>query len=558
MTACRVFSRGRKVAIMGRKSNLARGPIAFVGLLLAAACGGSSSTPAPPPPPPPPSSSGPTWTQGVFQPASQFKDRCAAVRTGVDIEGNAFPDRQGSLLEELFWLRSWTNETYLWNAEVADRNPATFSNRLTFFDALRTTAKTSSGKDKDNFHFSQPTAEFLAQRNLAPTASYGEQLIAISRTVPRDFRVLFTEPGSPAAEIVMGEANLVRGARILKVDNVDLVNSNTQAEINILNAGLFPANAGEQHFFEVQDPGAAFPRTIMMVSANIASKPVNRTSVINSPTGNVGYILFNTFSPFASELEIANAIAAMKTQGVADVILDLRYNGGGLLAVASQLGYMIAGDARTSGKTFERLQFNAAAGNRNPVTGQLNQPLPFFNTGLGFSLPDGGPLQTLNLSRVFILSTGDTCSASESVINALRGVDVEVILIGGGTCGKPFGFFPTDNCGETYFTIQFQGVNNKDFGDYADGFIAQNSTASFGVRISGCAVADDLNHELGDQNEALLAAALQYRANATCPPQLSALVAARSLTGDPSTAIDLPAAGGVYDRNRDMRMPAFQ
>lgn len=543
----------------GRNLFFARAPSLSIVLFLAAACSGSSSPPATSsPPPPPPTSSGPTWTQGVFQPASQFKDRCAVVRTGVDIEGNAFPDRLGSLLEELFWLRSWTNETYLWNTEVADRDPATFSNRLTYFGVLRTTAQTPSGKDKDNFHFSQPTAEFLAQRNLAPTASYGEQLIALSNTIPRDFRVLYTEPGSPAAEVVMGEVNLVRGARILKVDNVDLVNANTQAEINILNAGLFPANAGEQHVFEVQDPGAAFPRTIMMVSADIAPKPVNRTSVISTPTGNVGYILFNTFSPFASEIEIANAIAAMKTQGVADIILDLRYNGGGLLAVASQLGYMIAGDAQTAGKTFERLQFNAAAGNLNPVTGQLNQPLPFFNTGLGFSLPDGAPLQTLNLPRVFILSTGDTCSASESVINALRGVDIEVALIGGGTCGKPFGFFPTDNCGETYFTIQFQGVNNKDFGDYADGFIPQNSTASFGVRIPGCAVADDLNHELGDQNEALLAAALQFRANATCPPQLSALVATQSVIGDPATAIDLPVSAGVYERNRDMRMPGLQ
>jgi C-terminal processing protease CtpA/Prc len=542
---------------MSRNLFRARAPFAALSFLLAAACSGSSSAP-PTRTPPPPTSSGPTWTQGVFESASRFQDRCAVVRTGVDIEGNAFPDRQGTLLEELFWLRSWTNETYLWNTEVVDRNPANFSNRLTYFDVLRTTATTSSGKDKDNFHFSQPTAEFLAQRNLAPSASYGEQLIAISRTIPRDFRVLYTEPGSPAAEIVMGEANLVRGARILKVDNVDLVNANTQAEVNILNAGLFPTNAGEQHTFEVLDPGAAFPRTILMVSADIAAKPVNRTSVVGTPSGNVGYILFNTFSPFASEIEIANAIASMKAQGVVDIILDLRYNGGGLLAVASQLGYMIAGNARTSGKTFERLQFNAAAGNRNPVTGQLNQPLPFFDTGLGFSLPDGAPLQALDLPRVFVLSTDNTCSASESVINALRGVDVEVVLIGGATCGKPFGFFPTDNCGETYFTIQFQGVNNKNFGDYADGFIPQNSTASFGVRIPGCSVADDLNHDLGDPNEALLAAALQYRTSATWPPQSSSLAALRASTGDPSTAIDLPASDGVYDRNRDMRMPGFQ
>jgi hypothetical protein len=53
----------------------------------------------------------------------------------------------------------------------------------------------------------------------------------------------------------------------------------------------------------------------------------------------------------------------------------------------------------------------------------------------------------------------------------LRGIDVEVVQIGSPTCGKPYGFYPTDNCGTTYFTIQFQGVNNKGFGDFADGFI---------------------------------------------------------------------------------------
>ena len=60
-----------------------------------------------------------------------------------------------------------------------------------------------------------------------------------------------------------------------------------------------------------------------------------------------------------------------------------------------------------------------------------------------------------------VLTGPDTCSASESVINGLRGVDVEVNLIGGPTCGKPYGFYPQDNCGTTYFAIQFQGVNAR-------------------------------------------------------------------------------------------------
>ncbi|MEO1135164.1 MAG: S41 family peptidase [Pseudomonadota bacterium] len=535
--------------------------VALIAALAVSGCGGSSGPPSrstagnPPPTTTPPPSSGPTWTAGVFQPASTFKDRCQVVRTGVDIEGNPFTDQAGSTLEENFWLRSWTNETYLWNTEVVDRDPAAFSSRLAYFAQLRTFALTPSGKEKDDFHFSQPTTEFLERRNSTPRAGYGAQIVAFSTTVPRDFRIQYTEPNSPASEEIMGLANFVRGARILEVDGIDVVNAPSQAQVDLINDALFPLNAGEQHTFVVLDPGAAMPRTVILNSVNIAPKPVNRIRVIDTPTGKVGYILLTTFSPFATELDLANAFASLAAEGVSDVVLDLRYNGGGLVAVAAQLGYMVAGPARTSGRTFEDLRFNAAAGGRNPVTGETDNAIPFYSTGLGFSLINGAPLSALNLGRVYILTTAETCSASEAVINGLRGIDVEVVLIGETTCGKPFGFYPTDNCGETYFTIQFQGVNEKGFGDYTDGFIANNSNAAFGVRAPGCAVTDDYSRELGDENEAMLAAALQYRSTGSCPVPpvtIGTLSVDASLASGP---IDPAPNQNVMRTNRDMRLP---
>lgn len=523
-----------------------------------AGCGGSGGgssrpTTTSPPTPPPPTSSGPTWTAGQFQPASTFKDRCQAPRTGVDIEGNPFPDRAGSTLLENFWLRSWTNETYLWNDEVVDRDPALFSNRLDYFAVLKTFAQTASGKDKDDFHFSQPTTEFLERRNSTPRAGYGAQFVAFSTTVPRDFRIQYTEPNSPASDEIMGLANFVRGARILEVDGVDVVNATSQSDIDIINDGLFPVNAGEQHTFVVLDPGAGMARTVILNSVNLAQKPVNRTRVIDTPGGKVGYIFLTTFSPFATEQELADAFASFAADGVSDVVLDLRYNGGGLLAVAAQLGYMVAGSAQTSGKAFEDLRFNAAAGGRNPVTGETDNAVPFYSTGLGFSLTNGAALSALNLNRVYVLTTEQTCSASEAVINGLRGADVEVVLIGGKTCGKPYGFYPTDNCGETYYTIQFQGVNDKGFGDYADGFIPSNSGAAFGVRAPGCAVADDYSRDLGDDNEAMLAAALQFRSTGSCPtPPVT--IGTKSVTAD-RTPVDPTPNQSVMRTNRDMRLP---
>ena len=74
-------------------------------------------------------------------------------------------------------------------------------------------------------------------------------------------------------------------------------------------------------------------------------------------------------------------------------------------------------------------------------------------------------------------------------------------IIGSTTCGKPYGFYPTDNCGTTYFRIQFRGENAANFGDYTDGFSPANTTANVGTTVPGCSVADDFTHELGDPAE---------------------------------------------------------
>ncbi len=491
----------------------------------------------------------------MFESAGNFINRCQAPRSGVDIEGNRFPDVQGSTLLENFWLRSWTRETYLFRDEVADRNPADFSDRIAYFDLLKTFATTPSGREKDEFHFTQDTAEFLAERNSAPSATYGARYIALRTTPPRDFRIAFNEAGSPAAQIIGGLENLPRGARILAVDNVDLVNANSSAEIATLNAGLFPERAGEAHSLVIEAGGVT--RMVSLVAENLSTAPVRLTRTIDTPTGRVGYILLNTFSPFATEAAIVNAVNSVRSAGAVDVVLDLRYNGGGLLAIASQLSFMIAGPTRTSGRVFERLRFNNGFTGPNPVTGRPNTPTQFFSTGLGFSLTQGAPLPNLNLGRVYMLTTEDTCSASESVVNGLRGIGVEVILIGGRTCGKPFGFFPQDNCGVTYFTTQFQGVNDAGFGDYADGFAAANSADPFAVKAPGCAVADDLTRPLGDETEGLLAAALQFRADGTCPApsSLKTTAAAEKSAGEALALPDTAPGGDVFAANRDMTLP---
>jgi hypothetical protein len=450
---------------------------------------------------------------GVFLPAVSFWANCANPRDEINPFTNLpFSDIQGSIEDENNFLRSYSNDTYLWYNEIVDMDPALFSNPLVYFDLLKTEAITASGQPKDRFHFTISSDEWFQLSQSGVSAGYGATFVFLSSVPPREGVVAYTEPGSPAE---ISPANLVRGERILKIDGVDIINDNSQAGIDIINAGLFPEATGEMHSFEVFDPVSSSSRTVSITSANVTSAPVPNVSVITN-SGRVGYLLFNDHIATAEQALIA-AIDQLATPGIDDLVLDMRYNGGGFLDIASELAYMIAGTAQTAGQPFETLQFNDKHPTTDPVTGQPLSPMPFHTTSLGFSTPAGQDLPTLNLSRVYVLVGSGTCSASESIINSLRGVGVEVILIGSTTCGKPYGFYATDNCGTTYFTIQFRGVNAMNFGDYTDGFSPQNTASNAGELIPGCSVADDFSSPLGDPAEARLAAALDYRDTGTCP-----------------------------------------
>jgi carboxyl-terminal processing protease len=179
---------------------------------------------------------------------------------------------------------------------------------------------------------------------------------------------------------------------------------------------------------------------------------------------------------------------------------------------------MIAGPGPTAGETFYNQQFNTKNPSTNPVTGQPLTPLGFHTQTQGFSVASGKALPTLNLTRVFVLTGPSTCSASEAVVNGLQGVNVQVIQIGTTTCGKPYGFYAQDNCGTTYFSIEFRGLNAQGFGNYPDGFSPSNGNAAANAAtLPGCQVADDFTHALGDPAEARLAAALNYTTNPMCP-----------------------------------------
>lgn len=475
--------------------------IAVAALIGAVGCGGGNDS----------TSASPTWSAGTFLPSSTFAAQCTTPRTGTNpATGRPYADRPGSAVTENNWLRSWSHELYLWYRELPDQNPAAYATP-DYFNLLKTSATTPSGNPKDRFHFTYGTPQWLALSQSGVEAGYGAQFVLIASRPPRNIVVAYTEPNSPAAA-----AGLMRGAKVLTVDGVDAINAGDSTSVNTLNQGLFPSAPGGSHTFTFLDHGASAPRTVTMVAANVTSTPVQNVATVGTRSGRVGYMLFNDHIATAEPLLI-NAFQQLQDAGISDLVLDIRYNGGGYLDLASEVAYMIAGPGPTEGRPFERTMFNDKHGTTNPVTGAPLTPTPFHTSSRGFSGPRGLPLPALSLSRVFVLTSPNTCSASEAIMNGLRGVGVEVIQIGTTTCGKPFGFYPQDNCGTTYFSIQFQGVNAQGFGDYPDGFSPENTASSPGVRLSGCSVGDDFSRSLGDPAEARFAAALAYRVNQSCP-----------------------------------------
>jgi carboxyl-terminal processing protease len=267
-----------------------------------------------------------------------------------------------------------------------------------------------------------------------------------------------------------------------------------------LNSLLFPTAVGVQISFTILDLNQTVARNVTVSSASVVEDPVPLVRVLPSDPANlasakIGYMLFDDHVATA-ESELINAITTFRTAGVSDVVIDLRYNGGGFLYIASELAYMLGGNRITANATFEKLIFN----DKHPE--ETNNPA---NT-IGFQMVSttGQTLPTLNLPRVFVITAPGTCSASESVINGLTPF-VNVIRIGGTTCGKPYGFIQANNCGDAFFAIQFQGVNNVGFGDYTNGFAPT------------CTVADDFTHALGDSSEGRLSATLAYSRTGTCP-----------------------------------------
>lgn len=248
-------------------------------------------------------------------------------------------------------------------------------------------------------------------------------------------------------------------------------------------------------------PELSLPQQALAPDANLKADPdaVRDPQLVTTPNGRkLAYLWFRAHD-VGTQDELIAAFRQIQSMGAQDLVLDLRENSGGYLYIALTTASMIASPAR-NGQVFEQLQYNdkraedTAAGTYR-FAGQVQYGESLY--------PVGTPLPQLALPRVFVLTTGATCSASESIINSLRGIDVQVITVGSRTCGKPYGFREKTNCGVSYFAIEFQGSNAKGFGDYTSGFEPTCSVVNSGTP--------------GAANDSLLNAAMTYADTGSCP-----------------------------------------
>jgi len=389
-------------------------------------------------------------------------------------------------------LRSYFFDWYFWYALSPSPEPGSLATIDDYFDALLYTG-TDPAFPADRWSQHQSTASFAALYGRGQVFGYGLAVAGLEVTTPTPqpsapLWVRAVEPRSPAAA-----AGVVRGDRVVSVNGRLASDMIAASDFSLLT----PSAAGDT-ISVVLDNGSA-QRTVDIVAQVFSLTTVPLASVVTSPGGRkMGYLVVNGMLDQAAA-PLAQAFATFAGQGVSELAIDLRYNGGGFVSIGRLLASYV-NPGVTAGRTYASLLYSDKRSNQNTI----------YN----FVTPGGA----LALTRVYVLQGPRTCSAAEQVVNALRPF-VEVVQIGDTSCGKPVGFVPVDDgCGRTYSVVNFETVNANNEGRYFDGLAPQ------------CAVGEDFGKPLGALDEPLLAAAGNHADGAGCPVA-SAATRQRPLAG---------------------------
>jgi hypothetical protein len=265
------------------------------------------------------------------------------------------------------------------------------------------------------------------------------------------------------------------------------------------------ANDGLNALFALFDTSPLVFTLLPEVGDQFDTNPIERGIVTIDPVpryrlipraGNtpVGYLEFYQFISTA-DAELGAVFAEFRANDVTDVIVDLRYNGGGLVLTAEFFGDLLGGRVAVAfDRVFTETRFNADRSGENTIR-------RFDDL-----------LNSLNLSRLVFIASAGTASASELVINGLA-PHVEVAIVGDTTFGKPIGQSGWQFCDNILRLTTFQMFNGAGYGDYFDGLPV----------TAGCEAPDDLGVGVGDDDDPNLVAALNYLGTGACQAAPAAL-----------------------------------
>ncbi|HNH45155.1 MAG TPA: S41 family peptidase, partial [Agitococcus sp.] len=287
---------------------------------------------------------------------------------------------------EKSWVRGYLDGFYLWYDEIPERKATDYATPRNYFDALLV-------KDKDRFSYTMSEEEADGFFESGLQLSYG---VLWGYETDNTLRVRFVEPNSKAAQ-----AGVIRGDYVISINN-QMIDTLTYQQVNEL---LTPKNAVPVNV-KLMANYSGIIKDVTLQGENIVTSPVPYYSVLpaQSNQDKVGYLLFNDHIATASD-KLIEAVSYFKQQQITDLVLDLRFNSGGYIYIANELAAMIGGK-KTANKLFQRYVFNK----KNP------SEYEYFDTK---SYPSNQTLPYLNLNRLFVLTTKETCSASETIINAL-------------------------------------------------------------------------------------------------------------------------------------------
>ena len=400
---------------------------------------------------------------------------------GIEVAGCSLRERQN-------WAFAQLKEWYLFpDTMPASLDPSGYATVQAYVDALTATAR---GQRKDrNFTYVTSIKSEDAYYNSGSNAGFGVRLSY--ETAGRVF-VSESFEGAPALA-----AGIDRGSEILAIgttpDNLqnvsDLIAANGAQGVT---DALGPTTAGTARVLRVSTGGAV--STVTLTKADYSMTPVSNrygAKIITEGGKQYGYLNLRTFISTADPA-LRDAFNQFRTAGITDIIVDLRYNGGGLVSIADLMGDLMGANRKTT-DPFEWMMYRSEKQTSNTTHYFKTQP------------------QAIAPTRVAFIGSSGTASASELVVNAMRPyLRTNAALIGTNTYGKPVGQIAIDksSCDDRLRVVAFSLKNADLDGDYYDGLAPKME--------SSCQAGDDLAYPMGDPREASTRSALDFLQGKSC------------------------------------------